>query len=173
MAASCNSRKGCGWLPFCIAKEEAWGGGSPLLELTALLRAAIVPMPFDFSRTFRYFSRAFSVPSFLCSPPSPAMLLHLACRKGFFRVVPLPLRDAYGAQGMHAEADPDMMRAGGDRPASTASDGVPSFGPPPCAARRAYSFSWRETGFAGYLTRVMAARRRAMRRIRPFKEGKA
>ena len=44
------------------------GGGSPLLELTALLRAAIVPMPFDFSRTFRYFSRAFSVPSFLCSP---------------------------------------------------------------------------------------------------------
>ncbi|EJU33222.1 hypothetical protein HMPREF1155_0461 [Slackia sp. CM382] len=101
------------------------------------------------------------------------MLLPLACRKGFFRVVPLPLRDAYGAQGMHAEADPDMMRAGGDPPRFHRIGRGSILRAASLRGPKGYPFSWRKTGFAGYLTRVMAARKRAMRRIRPFKEGKA
>ena len=185
MAASCNSRKGCGWLPFVQGERggmEAFAVVFASIVLLAcvasgLLLAVLIPRPFSFLLSHPHipiFIKGFR--AFLGSlpPPSPAMLLPLACRKGFFRVVPLPLRDACGAQGMYAEADPDMMRAGGD-PSRFHRIGRGS-------VLRAASLRGPKGLFAFlagngicrvFQSKVMAARRRAMRRIRPFKEGKA
>lgn len=91
-------------------------------------------------------------PHSFAPPPSPAMLLLLACRKGFFRVVPLPLRDACGAQGMHAEADPDMMRAGGDPPRFHRIGRGIILRAASLRGPKDYPFSWRKAGFAGYLS---------------------
>ena len=75
MAASCNSRKGCGWLPFVQGERGGMEAFAvvfasivPLACVASdLLLAAFVPGPSLLQCIFRLFSEA-SVPFLYCSP---------------------------------------------------------------------------------------------------------
>lgn len=182
MAASCDSLKGCGWLSLVLLRRRGHEGVRHRVRVDRSARVR----RFGFAACGLR-SRAFASPTHISTflrgfRAFPILLpLHLRQRRrprraGRDLVVPaLFLNAAFTArQGRSAGVHPGMMRVGGDHaPFSPHRAGHNPSGRLPARPEGLVVFL-AENGICRVSQpRAMAARKRAMHRIRPFKEGKA